>query len=145
MSGTLCPTCGYNLPNYPPRGKRYALIGSILGFSDKESHAAALEKYCGLSHEHAMAAVQQSMDYASRILLRRDLTDSAVHYIASRLDRGRFDLRIVEDEGEENDDALLMKESAMELPVPAQPKDSGIGFWGVVGAVVVALLILSFL
>ena len=32
----------------------------------------------------------------------------------------------------------------MELPPPVQ-KDGGIGFWGVVGAVIVALLILSFL
>ena len=49
---------------------------------------------------------------------------------------------IVLDEGEE-EDKLLLKESAMELPPSAHPEKSGLGFWGVVFAVIVALLILS--
>ena len=48
----------------------------------------------------------------------------------------------MEDAGEA-EDALLAKPSAMTLPPPAEG-NSGIGFFGVVLAVVVALLILSF-
>ena len=46
------------------------------------------------------------------------------------------------DEGE-SDDTLLTRESAMELPPSAHPEKDGLGFWGVVAAVIVALLILS--
>ena len=64
----------------------------------------------------------------------------AAQYLAANLRDTFFGLSIVLDEGEE-EDKLLLKESAMELP--ASPPKSGIGFWGVVGAVIVALLILS--
>ena len=70
------------------------------------------------------------------------LTDSAAQYLAAHLRDTFFDLRIVLDEGE-SDDALLNKKSAMELPPSAHPEKSGLGFWGVVAAVIVALLILS--
>lgn len=144
VSGTLCPTCGYNLPNYPPRGKRYALVAGITGFTDQSGHAGELEKYCGLPADHARDIIQRGTQQSVRSVLRRGLTDGAAQYIAAHLDQGWFGLRIVEDEGEENDDALLTKANAMEPP-PAAKQDSGLGFWGVVGAVVVALLILSFL
>ena len=39
--------------------------------------------------------------------------------------------------------ALLYKPKAFETPSPVKSQE-GIGFWGVVGAVIVALLILSF-
>ena len=80
--------------------------------------------------------------YGSRILLRRDLPDSAAQYLAANLRDTFFDLKIVLDEGE-SDDTLLEKDSAMELPPSAHPEKSGLGFWGVVFAVIVALLILS--
>ena len=28
VSGTICPACGYQLPNFPPRGARYAVVAS---------------------------------------------------------------------------------------------------------------------
>ena len=84
-----------------------------------------------------------SSNYGKRILLRRDLTDSAAQYLAANLQDTIFGLKIVLDDGE-SEDALLTKESAMELPPSAHPEKSGLGFWGVVGAVIVALLILSF-
>lgn len=143
VSGTICPVCGYSIPNYPPRGPRYAVIATVWSAANKESHVAALEKYCGLKQDYAKAAVEQSSAYSTYMLLRRDLTDNAAQYLTSHLDRGRFGLRIVEDCGEE-DDALLTRPRAMELP-PQAEKSDGIGFWGVVGAVIVALLILSFL
>ena len=143
VSGTICPGCGYDLPTAPPRGPRYALMALSCGFTNKEQYAAELVKYCGVSTEAAQAVIAQGQEYGTRMLLRRDLTDSAVLYIASHLDHDHFNLRIVEDCGE-SEDALLVKPPAMELP--PQPKhSSGIGFWGVVGAVIVALLILSFL
>ena len=81
-------------------------------------------------------------NYSGRVLLRRDLTDSAAQYLAANLRDTFFDLKIVLDEGE-SDDTLLTRESAMELPPSAHPEKSGLGFWGVVAAVIVALLILS--
>ena len=47
---------------------------------------------------------------------------------------------IVEDHGEAEED-LIDRPKALEQPAQNKP----LGFWGVVGAVVVALLILSFL
>ena len=143
VEGTLCPVCGYPLPTVPPRGAKYAIFsaGSIRKWADAEEE---LEKYCGYSPEHAkMLADQLNQNFPVRTLLRRDLTDSAAQYLASQLRHNFFDLRIVLDEGE-SDDALLTKESAMELPPSAKPEKSGLGFWGVVAAVIVALLILSF-
>ena len=146
VEGTLCPVCGYPLPMVPARGPTYAIYsaGTISKLSDVE---ADLQKYCGYpqNHDYAkmLAAQCGSSSYGSRILLRRGLTDSAAQYLAAHLRDTFFDLRIVLDEGE-SDDALLNKKSAMELPPSAHPEKSGLGFWGVVAAVIVALLILSF-
>lgn len=144
VAGSVCTVCGYQLPEHPPRGPRYALVAEIAGYVNKaEEHAAELEKYCGLSMEYAQAAITQSISLYSSMLIRRDLDDGAARYLASVLDRSYFRLRIVQDDGKETGDALLAKPAAMELP--PLPKEDGIGFWGVVGAVIVALIILSFL
>lgn len=143
VGGTICPVCGYALPTAPPRGPKYAIYsaGTISKLSEAESD---LQKYCGYSEEYAkmLAGQCNSSNYASRILLRRDLPDSAAQYLAANLRDTFFDLKIVLDEGE-SDDTLLEKDSAMELPPSAHPEKSGLGFWGVVFAVIVALLILS--
>lgn len=141
VSGSICPGCSYRLPGEPPRGSRYAVVATSLMFSGEEAHVAELEKYCGLPRETFQAAAAQYFESCTFFLLRRNLTDDAAHWITAHLDRGYFGLRIVEDCGED-DDALLAKPQAMELP--ELPKSSGIGFWGVVGAIIVALLILSF-
>lgn len=143
VEGTLCPVCGYPLPMVPARGPKYAIYsaGTISKLSDVE---AALQKYCGCSPEYAQMLAQQcnGTNYSGRVLLRRDLTDSAAQYLAANLRDTFFDLKIVLDEGE-SDDTLLTRESAMELPPSAHPEKDGLGFWGVVAAVIVALLILS--
>ena len=143
VEGTLCPVCGYPLPTVPPRGPKYAIYstGTVSKLSKAE---AALQKYCGCSPEYAQMLAQQcnGTNYSGRVLLRRDLTDSAAQYLAANLRDTFFDLKIVLDEGE-SDDTLLTRESAMELPPSAHPEKSGLGFWGVVAAVIVALLILS--
>ena len=139
VEGTICPTCGYPLPTVPPRGPRYALITASLYFSDSDTAEEQLVRYCGFTPEQAKAAAE--IGGPSRSLLRRGLTDSAAQYIAAHLNRDCFDLVIVEDCGEP-EESLLIKGKAMELPVSAVPQ-KGVGFWGIVGAVVVALLILS--
>ena len=142
VEGSLCPVCGYPLPTVSPRGPKYAVysIGSI---SKKQEAAADLQKYCGYSQEDAETlAAQADSEFGVRCLLKRDLTDAAAQYLAAHLQGTFFNLRIVLDEGEP-DEEILSKESAMALPPAARPEKVGLGFWGVVGAVIVALLILS--
>lgn len=143
ISGTVCPICGYTLPGTPPRGPRYAIVASRLAFHSDEDRTSDLVKYCGYEEPRAQAEIAQMQSFGTRLLLRRGLTDSAALWAASHLDQSFFNLTIVEDRGEENDDALLTKPKAMDLPEPSK-KEDGIGFWGVVLAVIVALLILSF-
>lgn len=145
VEGTLCPICGYPLPTVPPRGPKYAIYsaGNVSRLSDAEND---LQKYCGFSQEYARLLAEQcsGSNYGSRIVLRRGLTDSAAQYLAAHLRDTFFSLSIVSDE-DESDEALVCKESAMALPPSAFPEKSGLGFWGVVAAIIVALLILSFL
>ena len=145
VSGTLCPVCGYPLPAVPPRGPQYAICSA--GAVDAgPATASALEKYCGLSPEYAKMLAEQCYNHVlvsdTRVLLRRNLTDSAAQYLAAHLQSVFSGLVIVLDEWED-DDALLTKRKAMELPPSAHPENNGLGFWGVVGAVIVALLLLS--
>ena len=143
VSGSICPGCGYQIPNYPPRGPRYAVVATTTAFSKSPEAVNQLVKYCGFSQEAADAAIAHYVDDQSCILLRRGLDDGAAQYIASHLDQDFFAPLIVEDCGEA-DEELLYKPRAFETPPPAKPQE-GIGFWGVVLAVIVALLILSFL
>ena len=148
VPGSLCTVCGYPLPTRPPRGPRYAVIDRTDRAFDQVRHREALEKYCGLDREHAEMMVNQSREYGTHTLLRRNLTDSAAQYMAAHLQPDGFSVRIVLDEGE-TDEALITKPSAMEVTAaPAASasgsQQGGLGFWGVVGAVIVALLILSF-
>lgn len=144
VQGTVCPVCGYVLPTAPPRGPRYAVVAEVTGYVNKaEQHAGELEKYCGLPYARAKEALSQNAELYATLLLRRGLDDGAARYLTSVLDRSYFHLRIVQDDGEEQEDALLTKPKAMELPPAAVTSETGLGFWGVVGAVVVALLILS--
>ena len=99
-------------------------------------------KYCGFTQEDANNAIAHYVNNQSRILLRRGLVDSAAQYIAAHLDQDFFCPQIVVDCGE-SEEALLYKPKAFETPSPVKSQE-GIGFWGVVGAVIVALLILSF-
>lgn len=142
VSGSICPGCGYHVPNYPPRGARYAVTATRPGFVQSAERSEQLVKYCGFTQEEADSAIAHYVDDQSRILLRRGLDDGAAQYIAAHLDQGFFDPLIVEDRGEADED-LLYKPEAFETPPPAKNSES-IDFWGVVLAVIVALLILSF-
>ena len=148
--GTLCPACGYPLPALPFPGPRYALtcgaryLASI--GSAREQLAQDFVQFCGKPDAYARELVrlmENGSDY--RVVLRRDLPDSAALFLAQHLNREYLDPKIVLDEGEPQQE-LLGKAEAMTIPArPASETKSGLGFWGVVGAVVVALLILSFL
>ena len=143
VSGTICPACGYQLPNFPPRGARYAVVASQPAYVEEPGMAAQLEKFCGFGQTEAAELVARFVKDRAGIVLRRGLDDVAAQYIAAHLDHAFFSPCIVEDGGEE-DDALLAKPKALSTPPAATPQDNGIGFWGVVLAVIVALLILSF-
>ena len=148
--GTLCPACGYPLPALPFPGPRYALTCGAKLFtsigSAREDLARDFVQFCGKPDAYARELVrlmENGSDY--RVVLRRDLPDSAALFLAQHLDRGYLEPKIVLDEGEPQQE-LLGKAEAMTVPArPASETKSGLGFWGVVGAVVVARLILSFL
>lgn len=147
VSGSFCPSCGYPKPQHPPCGPRYAILISNRSWSKSYLCTEDLVRYCGFSKQDAAAFVQQMEEdrYGTQLVLRRGLPDSAAQWIASHIRRQLFNIQIVEDCGE-SEDALRIKHNAMELPETesASTQKSGIGFWGVVGAVIVALLILSF-
>ena len=147
VAGSVCLSCGYTLPSVPVQGgPRYAVLTSSYS-GDEKKHTAALVRYCGFTEEEARALCRQMSDcYGSNVLLRRDLDDGAAQYLASRLRRDAlFQPRIVEDEGEEEED-LAHKQPAMEAPLA--PEEQGLGFGGTVAAVILgviaALVILSF-
>lgn len=148
--GTLCPACGYPLPALPFPGPRYALTCGAKLFtsigSAREDLARDFVQFCGKPDAYARELVrlmENGSDY--RVVLRRDLPDSAALFLAQHLNREYLDPKIVLDEGEPQQE-LLGKTEAMTIPArPSSEAKSGLGFWGVVGAVVVALLILSFL
>lgn len=144
VSGTVCTVCGYPIPNSPPRGPRYAITADYFGGYRDKKGTEQLVKYCGVTEGEAQGI--QTLLYISRIStpLRRGLDDRAAVWVASHIDHGYFNMKIVEDCGEE-DDVLCVKPKAMELPAYTAGSGGGIGFWGVVGAVIVALIILSFL
>ena len=142
VEGSICPACGYPLPTVPPRGPRYALVATSR-YYDNVHAEDQLIRFCGMTREEAQQVQRQ--ESCSKVILRRNLTDHTVQYLASHLNRDFFPwMSIVEDNGE-SENILKDKPSSMELPPQPSPEHSGIGFWGVVGAVIVALLILSFL
>ena len=141
--GNACPQCGY-VPGLSREddGRRYALLTTTPPIQ-KADYEEDLLRYCGIPREEGRRLLQTAKDAGQCAVLRRGLKKQEVRWLASHM-RRLYGLRIVEDCGEEVDN-LSSLPTAMELP-PAESAErrEGIGFWGVVGAVVVALLILSF-
>lgn len=147
VSGTLCPACGYSLLSHSDRGPKYALILKQTSFTirkeNTEQGVQDLVKYTGMTEESARTHLEQIQTYGARTLACRGLSDTAVQWIASHMSSTFLQLSIVEDCGEP-DEVLLTKGKAMDTP-PSQVKtDSSLGFFGVVAAVIVGVLILSF-
>lgn len=57
VSGSICPECGYQLPNHPPRGPQYAVVATRPGFVQSTESSAQLVKYCGFTQEDANNAI----------------------------------------------------------------------------------------
>ena len=143
VSGTLCPICGYPLPMHPYRGTRYAVVASHYATGSERSRAEELVKYCGFTEEDAEATIKYLREYDAKVLLRRDLTDSAAHWITKYLNRNDSKLKIVEDLGE-SEEELLEKENAMELPPSENQSGMGcVGCLAIIGVVFLALVLLS--
>lgn len=142
--GNTCPQCGY-VPGLSrdDNGRRYALVTTDVPISSS-NYEVDLVKYCGLSAEAARELLKNAREAHRRAILRRNLKKQEVRYLAAHM-RRVYGLQIVEDRGQKPGE-LLASGAAMELPETesASTQKSGIGFWGVVGAVIVALLILSF-
>lgn len=139
VDGTICPTCGYPLPTVPPRGRRYAVLATSQYYANEHAEEMLI-RYCGMSREQARQA--QARGSSGKVVLRRDLTDSAAQYLTAHLNPYLFPwLHIVEDNGEA-EDTLKSKSSGMELPPRNPPERSSGSFWGVVAAVDVVVLMI---
>lgn len=136
VDGTICPSCGYPLPDTPPRGRRYAVVVTSQYYAN-EYAMDHLIRFCGMGQAQAQRTLQLGTLY--EVVLRRDLTDDAARYLAAHLNRDLFpDVRVVVDEGEPEETLRSRPDS---INLPPRPQKTGLGFWGVVGAVTVAILL----
>ena len=158
QSSPKCQVCGYDFyPSPPDDEQRYALI--LLGCSDTYNAPSILMRFTDWDKERCDEVLKTLGTYVgsfsdggrSQATLRRGLSRSAALHIAAHL-RVCCGIRIVEDpcipgtqEPALSDEELQTLASAIPTPEPIETKGSGIGFWGIVAAVVVGLVIASFL
>lgn len=148
-----CQTCSYDFfPTPPDDDQRFAVL--LLSCGDYDIASPMLMRFTGWDSaqckQHLDSFLGLTDVRVSQILLRRGLTRSAALHISSCMETCST-TRIVADEripGTDtpalSDEELLTLSSAISTPKPADEKD-GIGFWGIVGAVVVGIIIASFL
>ena len=167
-----CPCCGKPAPAGTPRcqecaydyypvpaddERRYAVV--LRGGSYAYEHLKAMEQFSGWSEEECRkgnAALQLfGADHKEHLLLRRGLSRSAALHIAGRM-RVYSGVKVVADDPlpghpETYADTATLEEApeALETPEAILPngkdEDKGLGFWGIVGAVLLALLIAALL
>ena len=136
MDGAVCPHCGYPLPDVPPSHQRYAVtaVGQYYANPYAEEH---LMRFCGFTREEARQALQDS--HGREAVLRRGLTDGAARYLSANLNRTMFpSVRVVADTGGPTE-SLPDGGTAMTV---SEPEPRGLDFWGVVGAVAAALILI---
>ena len=143
-----CAGCGYDYyPDPADDDARYAIVLTGAGYGDTLHQQ--LMRFGGRTEEEAREILNRMQTFGEghldRVLLRRDLPRSAALWIAAAM-RKDYGLCIVADDGF-SDEHLLDAPEALALPEAHKPEGSksGIGFWGVVGAVVLGLLIASLL
>ena len=148
-----CQTCSYDFfPTPPDDDQRFAVLLQSCG--DYDIVTPMLMRFTGWDSAQCKQRLDSFLGLTdvrvSQILLRRDLTRSAALHISSCMETCGT-TRIVADEripGTDtpalSDEELLTLSSAISAPKPADEKD-GLGFWGIVGAVVVGIIIASFL
>ena len=139
VKGNLCLGCEFPITGYVDNGPKYAITGLSVNGADYYEARAQLIKYCGITEE---GEAERLYSATKRQVLRRGLSDIAVHWVAARIDPAYFYLKIVEDLGEP-DEELVAKEEVMEKPAYIFKKDSGIGVGGVILIVVLTLIVLS--
>ena len=148
-----CQACSYDFfPTPPDDDQRFAVLLQSCG--DYDIASPMLMRFTGWDSaqckQHLDSFLGLTDVRVSQILLRRGLTRSAALHISSCMETCST-TRIVADEripGTDtpalSDEELLTLSSAISTPKPADEKD-GIGFWGIVGAVVLGIIIASFL
>lgn len=155
-AGTLkCQSCSYDYYPTPPDDEhRYAVL--LLGFSDTYNAPAIIMRFTNWSREQCDSVIRTVGTYGDghkeQVLLCRGLPRSAALHIAVCL-RKCCGIRIVEDPPIPGTDAPALSDEELEtspeaIPCPDAPEEaegSGIGFWGIVGAVLLAIVIASFL
>ena len=154
-AGTLkCQDCSYDFYPMPPDDeRRYALV--LLGCSDTDHASSLLMRFTRWDREQCNNILDLAGSYSNgnrqEMLLRRDLPLSVALHIAACL-RVRCGIRIVADDpvpGTDipalTDEELALLSEAVPCPEPPPQAKTGIGFWGIVAAVVVGLIIASFL
>ena len=142
-----CHECGYDYyPNPADDESRYAIV--VTGISYGDAPHLPLMQFGGQSEEEARQIVHDMQNFGEthleKLVLRRNLPRSVALWIAASIQL-EYGLRIVSDNDTLSDEQLLEAPQALDLP-EARKKDTGsLGFWGVVGAVVLGILIASFL
>lgn len=140
VEGSICPACGYPLPTVPPRGPHYAVVATTQYYANVHAEDQLIQ-YCGMARDQAQQV--QAQGSSSKVVLRRDLTDSAAQYLTAHLNPYLFPwLRIVEDHGE-TEDVLKSSSKGMGLPPRDLIHSSSNGIWTVIAAVNVALAIIA--
>ena len=157
MGTPKCYECSYDFyPTPPDDEQRFALL--LLGCSDLYNAPAMMMRFTDWSREQCDTVLRTVGTYSDgrgkQALLCRGLPRSAALHIAACL-RQCCGIRIVEDPFIPGTDTPALSDEELEtlpeaIPCPeplekTPEKSSGIGFWGVVGAVVLGLLIASFL
>ena len=141
VKGSLCLACEFPMTGYQDKGPRYAMISIAENGADYYESKAEIIKYCGITDEEKINGLY---DTTKRQMLKRNLSDVAVRWIAARINPKLFSLHIVEDQGEP-DEKLILKEDVMDIPTYVYKKDNSIGVGGIILIVVLTIIILSFL
>lgn len=139
VKGSICLACEFPVAGYQSRGPKYAITSLGVYSANANDTKLQVMKYCGITDEEELQAL---LDGNKRKILKRDLSDVAVHWIASRIDSSLLCLRIVEDQGEPEEE-LVNKPVVMETPKYIYKKEESIGIGGVILIVVLTIIVLS--
>ncbi len=139
VKGSICLACEFPVAGYQSRGPKYAITSLGVYSANTNDTKLQVMKYCGITEEEELQAL---LDGSTRKILKRGLSDVAVHWIASRIDSSLLCLRIVEDQGEPEEE-LVNKPVVMETPKYIYKKEESIGIGGIILIVVLTIIVLS--
>ena len=139
VRGSICLACEFPITGYEDKGPRYAITSLGVNGADYYESRAEIIKYCGIDNDEQIDALYNS---GTRLVMKRNLSDIAVHWIASRINPQLFYLHIVEDLGEPEEE-LIKKPDIIEKPAYVYKKDESIGIGGIIVIVVLTIFVLS--